>query len=123
MAVIEFFVEFTCFCGEDIKARRGVVYTWWEGRVREVVIDEVPYLPEDGLVHGFVGTTLDRPVGLLRFQSLQYVFCAVNSHDLLHHHLPGNLFDEFTRRSRGDGDLPRVQRHVSTLDAFGGESA
>ncbi len=34
-----------------------------------------------------------------------------------------NLFDQVTGRACGNGDLPGMQRHVSTLDAFSCQGA
>ena len=42
--------------------RGGDVHAGREGRVREVGVDEVTDLPEEIIVHGFVGATSRRPI-------------------------------------------------------------
>ena len=71
MAIVEFFVIFAGFCGGDVKVRGGDVYAGREGRVREVVVDEVADLPEDNIIHGFVGATSRRPITCKYFVSLE----------------------------------------------------
>ena len=51
MAIIQLFVIFASFFGSDAKVRGGFIYTRRVGRVREVGVDEVSYLPEDGVVN------------------------------------------------------------------------
>ena len=50
VAVVEFFVIVTCFFDGDVKVRGGFVHSWREGCVRDVVVDEVSDLPEEGVV-------------------------------------------------------------------------
>ena len=53
MPVPQFVVIFARFFGGDAKVRRGFVYTGRAGRVRQVVVDKMANLPEEGIVHGF----------------------------------------------------------------------
>jgi hypothetical protein len=75
VAVMEFFVVYACFFGGDVKVLGGDVYTWREGRVREVVVDVVPDLPEEGVVHFSLTLTLShRERGLGAPNLFSFVF-------------------------------------------------
>ena len=53
MAVMKFFVTLTDFFGGNDEVRGGDIYSRRVGRVREVGVDEVADLPEEGVVsHG-----------------------------------------------------------------------
>ena len=51
---MEFLVIFTCFFIRDVKVHSGDVYAGRVRRVREVLIDEVANLPEEGAVNHLI---------------------------------------------------------------------
>src|SRR5258706_13979413 len=59
----------------------------------------------------------------LLLHAFQYLFGAVNAHNFFDDHLRGDSFDEIPCRSCRNRNLPRMQGHMSPLDAFGAESA
>jgi len=51
VAVVEFFVIFAGFFNADVEVMCGFVCAGRDGHVREVAVDEVADLPEEGVIH------------------------------------------------------------------------
>src|SRR5712692_951392 len=51
----------------------------------------------------------------------EHALGPINPDDLVRHHPAGDLIDEIAGGTGGNGHLPRMEGHVATLDALGGQ--